>query len=696
MRSRSSRNASGANDEKRRRTAITRGYGVSIAGSDLEERCINTIRVLAIDAVEQAKAGHPGAPMGAAPMAYVLWNQFLKHNPLNPDWADRDRFVLSAGHASMLLYSLLHLTGYDLPIDELVAFRQWGSATPGHPEAGHTPGVEVTTGPLGAGFSMAVGMAIAEAWLSARFNQPGHAVVDHYTYGICSDGDLMEGVASEAASLAGTLRLGKLIFLYDDNKVTIDGATDLTFTEDVGKRFDSYGWQVLRADGQDTRELAAVIASAQADASRPTLVIVRTRIGEGSPNKVGKSSAHGSPLGPEEAALTRAALGWGDRPPFYVPGDVHEALDARATGQATEAEWGARFAAYSAAFPELAAEWQRTHSGALPEGWQSLLPRFDIGAQVETRVASGQAINALATVAPNLVGGSADLAGSNNTIINGGGTFGVDDRNGRNFYYGVREHAMGGIMNGMARHGGLMPFGGTFLTFSDYMRPAIRLASLMQARVVYIFTHDSIGLGEDGPTHQPIEHLAALRAMPGLAVFRPADANETSAAWAAAIGGNGPAALALTRQKVPVLATPEQAMEGVAHGAYVLTESDGQPEVILIATGSEVSIAVEAKAALEAQGRRVRVVSLPCWELFSVQTESYRESVLPRAVRARVSIEAGASLGWERWTGTDGVVVGIDRFGASAPYQTLYREYGVTPERVVEAAHESLTRSGKE
>jgi len=664
-----------------------------VGGGDLEQRCVNAIRVLAIDAVEQAKSGHPGAPMGAAPMAYVLWSRFLKHNPGNPAWPDRDRFVLSAGHASMLLYGLLHLTGYALPIEQIAAFRQWGSATPGHPEAGHTPGVEVTTGPLGAGFSMAVGMAIAETWLAARFNRPGHTIVGHHTYGICSDGDLMEGVASEAASLAGTLKLGKLIFLYDDNRVTIDGATDLTFTENVGARFEAYGWQVLQASGEDLEALTAAIDAARADSSRPSLIMVRTRLGEGSPNKAGKSSAHGAPLGPEEAALTRAALGrQGNEPPFHVPGDVREAMDARSAGEAAEASWTARFAAYASEFPELAAAWKHGQSQTLPEGWQSLLPQFEPGAQVETRVASGQVINALAQTVANLIGGSADLAGSNNTMINDAPAYSAGQRDGRNLYYGVREHAMAGIMNGMARHGGVLPFGGTFLTFSDYMRPAIRLAALMQAHVIYVFTHDSIGLGEDGPTHQPIEQLAALRAMPGLRVFRPADANETSAAWAAALTSPGPSALALTRQKVTVLATPEQAMAGVARGGYVVTETGGEPDVILLGTGSEVSIAVEAKALLESEGRRVRVVSLPCWESFAEQDDAYREAILPRAVRARIAIEAGSTLGWERWTGSDGAVIGIDRFGASAPYQLIYREYGLTAEHVAAAARDCLAQ----
>ena len=666
----------------------------SSATPGIDQLCVNTIRMLAVDAVEQAKSGHPGAPMGQAPMAYTLWAQFLRHSPANPAWVDRDRFVLSAGHASMLIYGLLHLTGYDVSLDEIKAFRQWGSSTPGHPEAGHTPGVEVTTGPLGAGFSMAVGMAIAEAWLAERYNRPGYSVVDHYTYGICSDGDLMEGVASEAASLAGTLKLGKLVFLYDDNNITIDGRASLSFTEDVGQRFEAYGWQVLRAEGTNMEGIAAALREARADTSRPSLVIVKTRIAEGSPNKADTSGAHGSPLGADEARLTREALGWPLDKPFHIPGEVRESMGAaRERGSALEAEWQTRFDAYSAAHPDLAREFKRIMAGDLPEGLDGTLPRWDLGEQVETRVASGKTINALAGVLPNLIGGSADLAGSNNTLISETGPFSADERTGRNIYFGVREHAMGGILNGMAQHGGVLPFAGTFLTFSDYMRPAVRLAALMQTKVVYVYTHDSIGLGEDGPTHQPIEHLASLRAMPGMRVIRPADANETAAAWLEALRHNGPTALALTRQKVPVLTSSEQARDGVSRGAYVIREASATPDVLLLATGSEVAIACAAADELQGRGVAANVVSMASWEIFEAQDSDYRERVLPPGLRARVAIEAGASLGWHRWTGDCGEVIAIDRFGASAPYGTIYEQLGLTAEAVVAAAERSIARA---
>lgn len=663
--------------------------------SDIDTLSINTIRMLAVDAVEAAKSGHPGAPMGQAPMAYALWHRVMKHNPANPNWADRDRFVLSAGHASMLLYSLLHLTGYDLPLDQVKAFRQWDSATPGHPEANHTPGVEATTGPLGAGFSMAVGMALAERWLAAHFNRDGHAIVDHHTYGICSDGDLMEGVASEAASLAGTLGLGKLIFLYDDNNITIDGETHLSFTEDVGARFEAYGWHVEHiADGNDLAAIEAALSAARSETSRPSLIAVKTRIGEGSPNKAGKAAAHGSPLGADEVALTREALGWpGD--PFHVPGEVRESMGAaRERGAQAEAEWKARFDAYRATHPTLAAEFERAIAGQLPDGWLSALPTFAKGEQVETRVASGKTLNSLAEVLPNLIGGSADLAGSNNTMLAGAGNQSPTEPAGRNVFYGVREHAMGGVLNGMARHGGMVPYAGTFLTFSDYMRPAIRLAAIMQCDVTYVFTHDSIGLGEDGPTHQPVEHLASLRAMPGLSVLRPADANETAAAWAVALESPGPAALALTRQKAPVITTPEQALEGVRRGAYVLSDCQGEPQALLLATGSEVSIALEAQAVLTEKGVPSRVISMPSWDRFEAQPASYRESVLPPAVRVRVAVEAASSFGWHRWVGEAGEIVSVDRFGASAPYAVIYNELGITADNVVARTIAALERAG--
>jgi transketolase len=663
---------------------------------DLDTLSINTIRMLSVDAVEAAKSGHPGAPMGQAPMAYALWHRVMKHNPANPNWPDRDRFVLSAGHASMLLYSLLHLTGYDLPLEQIKAFRQWESATPGHPEASHTPGVEVTTGPLGAGFSMAVGMALAERWLAAHFNREGHAIVDHYTYGICSDGDLMEGVAAEAASLAGTLGLGKLIFFYDDNNITIDGETSLSFTEDVGQRFEAYGWHVQHvADGADLDAIESALKAARAEGSRPSLIAVKTRIGEGSPNKVGKAAAHGSPLGGDEVTLTREALGWPSNEPFHVPGEVRESMGAaRERGAKAEAEWKARFDAYRGAHPALAAEFERSIAGQLPEGWLSALPTWEKGEQVETRVASGKTLNVLAEVLPNLIGGSADLAGSNNTMLSGAGNQSAAEPAGRNVFYGVREHAMGGVLNGLARHGGIVPYGGTFLTFSDYMRPAVRLAALMQADVAYVFTHDSIGLGEDGPTHQPVEHLASLRAMPGLSVLRPADANETAAAWAVALENPGPAALALTRQKVPVITTPDQALEGVRRGAYVLSDCEGEPQALLLATGSEVSIALEAQGALAEKGIPTRVVSMPSWDRFEVQPAGYREFVLPPSVRVRVAVEAASSFGWHRWVGEAGEIVSVDRFGASAPYAVIYKEFGITAENVVARTLAALERTG--
>ncbi len=660
---------------------------------EIDQLCINTIRTLSIDAVEAAKSGHPGAPMGAAPMAYALWTRFLKHNPANPDWPDRDRFVLSAGHASMLLYSLLHLSGYDLDMDEIRRFRQWESKTPGHPESGHTPGVEVTTGPLGAGFSMAVGLAIAERWQAARYNTNGHTVVDHYTYGICSDGDLMEGVASEAASLAGTLGLGKLIFLYDDNGITIDGGTDLAFKEDVGMRFRAYGWHVEEVDGGDVEMVTRAVDAAREDSLRPSLIIAGTRIGEGSPNKAGTAAAHGTALGEDEVQLTKDALDWPQEPAFHIPPSVQERFrQALDEGARAEAEWQERFDAFAADHPELADEFRRSHKGILPEGWAGALPRFEIGEQVETRVASGKALNALAPIIPNLIGGSADLAGSNNTLLKDEATMGATEPGGRNIHFGVREHAMGGIMNGLARHGGILPYCGTFLTFSDYMRPAIRLAAIMQAKTTFVFTHDSIGLGEDGPTHQPIEQLASLRAMPGLNLFRPADANETTASWALAFDSQGPTALALTRQKVPVIVDPETAMEGVTRGAYIVADADGEPDVILIATGSEVAIALEARDVLADEGIEARVVSMPAWDRFEAQPRDYQDQVLPPGVKARVAVEAGATFGWHRWVGSDGEVVGIDRFGASAPFKVIYEELGITPKAVAAAARSVLVR----
>jgi transketolase len=655
-----------------------------------DERCINTIRFLSVDAVEKANSGHPGAPMGAASVAYVLWDRFLRHNPKNPAWPDRDRFVLSAGHASMLLYSLLYLTGYDLSLDDLKAFRQWGSRTPGHPEHGLTPGVEATTGPLGQGFANAVGMAMAERALAARLNGPGHEIVDHNTYVLASDGDLMEGVASEAASLAGTLALGKLVVLYDDNRITIEGKTDITFTEDVGARFRAYGWQVVGpVDGLDLGAVEKAIAEARADVARPSLVACRTTLGYGSPG-ADTPGVHGAPLGEEAARAAKETLGWPEDPPFHVPDDVLEHMRlAVARGDEYESAWGEKFSAFASHHPEEAAELTARLAGELPAGWDDGLGGlFEGNGAVATRVASGKVLNALAARVPALIGGSADLAPSNNTLIDGAADFAADRYDGRNLRFGVREHAMGSILNGIALHGGFVPYGGTFLVFSDYMRPPIRLAAMSGLRVVYVFTHDSIGLGEDGPTHQPVEQLASLRAVPNLTVIRPADAAETEEAWKAALANHaGPTALALSRQKLPVLDRAGLPAPDVAQGGYVVWQAArGVPDVILIGTGSEVHIALEAGKALNAEGVNARVVSLPSWELFDRAPAEHREAVLPSSVRARVAVEAGVRTGWERYVGLDGAVVGLDRFGASAPYQTNYERLGITAGAVAEAA----------
>jgi len=623
-------------------------------------------------------------------MAYVLWTRFLRHNPANPLWPDRDRFVLSAGHGSMLLYSLLHLTGYDLPLEELMNFRQWGSRTPGHPEYGLTPGVETTTGPLGQGFANGVGMAIAEAYLAARFNRPGHKIVDHYTYAIVSDGDLMEGIASEAASLAGHLRLGKLIYLYDDNRVSIEGSTDLAFTEDRGQRFQAYGWHVQRVDGYDLEAIAAAIRAAQRD-PRPSLIMARTHLAYGSPHKQNDAKAHGAPLGEEEVRLTKENLGWPTEPPFFIP---EEALarfrQALERGHAWEAEWRARFDAYAAEYPDLAEEWRMAMAGELPPGWDAALPVFKPeDGPMATRAASGKVLNAIAPRLPTLIGGSADLAPSTKTYLEGLGDFGAEDRLGRNLHFGVREHAMGGILNGMALHGGVIPFGGTFLVFSDYMRPSIRMAAMMGLHVIYVFSHDSLWIGEDGPTHQPVEQLAALRAIPNLTVIRPADANETVVAWRVALEQrSGPVALILSRQSLPILDRTSLApAEGLVRGAYVLAEAEGgRPDLILIATGSEVHLALEAQKLLAERGVRARVVNMPSWELFDRQPESYRRAVLPPEVTARLAIEAGVSQGWHRYVGPAGDVLGIERFGASAPYKVLQEKFGFTAEDVAQRA----------
>lgn len=661
-------------------------------------RAINTIRFLSVDAVQKAKSGHPGTPMGLAPLSYLLWTNYLRYNPANPDWAGRDRFVLSCGHASMLLYSLLHLTGFDVTLDDLREFRQWGSRTPGHPEAGHTPGVEVTTGPLGQGFGNAVGMAMASRMMAQRFNRHGHEIVSHRIVALCSDGDLMEGIASEAASLAGFHRLGNLVAFYDDNRITIEGSTDLAFREDTACRFRAYGWNVLNVeDGNtDLAGLAAAIGVAFGERERPTLVIVRTSIGYGSPNKQDTAGAHGAPLGEDEVALAKERLGWPPTPAFLVPDDVLAHFrEALARGEKAEKEWRMKFAAYAAAFPALALEWERRMWGDLPEGWAEGLPTFSPEAGTSaTRSASGKVLNAIAAKVPELAGGSADLSPSTETVIKGGGEFLPDaEPGGRNVHFGVREHGMGAVLNGMARHGGVIPYGATFFIFSDYMRPSIRLAALMGCRVVYVLTHDSIGVGEDGPTHQPVEHLASLRAMPNLYVVRPADANETAAAWRMALERTtGPTALVLTRQKLPVL-PPASVFrdDGVYRGAYVVEDAgDGRPDVLLIATGSEVSVALAARRLLSEEGVPARVVSMPCWERFEEQEARYREAVLPPSVPARVSVEAGSTFGWGRYVGDLGASVGIDRFGASAPAERIFRELGITPEAVRDRAKSVL------
>ncbi|MQA88635.1 MAG: transketolase [Gemmatimonas sp.] len=656
----------------------------------LDELCINTIRTLSMDAVQRANAGHPGTPMALAPLAYLLWTNHLRHNPADPGWIDRDRFVLSAGHASMLLYSLLFLAGYDLTIEDLENFRQWESRTPGHPEYGMTPGVETTTGPLGQGIANAVGMALAEARLAALFNRPGHEIIDHFTYVICSDGDLMEGVASEAASLAGHLRLGKLICFWDDNSITIEGDTNLAFTENPLKRFDAYGWHTRHVDdGNDLDALDAAIREAQAD-PRPSMIGVRTVIGYGSPNKAGSEAAHGSPLGVEEVRLTKENLGWEWTEPFHVPDEVLEAMRRQQSrGEVLQREWSERWGRYAAEHPQAAEELTDALERRLPEGWDEEIPRFGPGDKpIATRAASGLVLNAIARRVPWLIGGSADLAGSNNTLLEGEKSFGPSDRTGRNLHFGVREHAMGSLMNGMCLHGGVRPYGGTFLIFSDYMRPAVRLSALMEQPTIFVFTHDSVGLGEDGPTHQPIEQLAALRAIPGLVDLRPADPAETAEAWRFIMQyRDGPAFLALTRQAVPHLDREQPARaEALWKGAYVLAESEGDTEVILIASGSEVALAVEARERLQADGIGTRVVSMPSWVLFERQSEGYRKKVLPDSVRARVSIEAASPMGWHRWVGERGEIIGISRFGESAPAKRIFHELGFSVDNVVARA----------
>lgn len=669
---------------------------MKMSDHDLDRLAIDTIRMLSADAVQKANSGHPGTPMALAPLGYLLWTRFLKHNPKDPYWPDRDRFVLSAGHASMLLYSLLHLTGYDLSLEEIKRFRQWGSKTPGHPEQGHTPGVETTTGPLGQGFANGVGMAIAERFLAAHFNRPGHAIVDHRTYIVASDGDMMEGIASEAASLAGNLGLGKLICFYDDNRITIEGKTELAFREAVKARFEAYGWHVVgdEHDGNDLKDLSEAIEAAQAQTERPSLIIVRTHIGFGSPNKQDSASAHGEPLGEEELRLTKQNLGWPAEPDFHIPeASLQVYRKAIEKGERVEAEWQKRFNAYAAAYPGLAEAWRGAMNGKLPEGWDAEIREYRPKGPMATRQAFGEVLNRVAPKLVNLVGGSADLAPSNNTYQKGFASLSAGNAGGRNIHFGVREHAMGGALNGMALHGGLIPYGGTFLIFSDYMRGSVRLAGLMNLPVIYIFTHDSIGLGEDGPTHQPIEHLAALRAIPNMTVIRPADAAETAVAWRLAVARReGPVALVLTRQKLPVLDRSRYAAADLTEkGAYIVTETKGRrPELILIATGSEVHPALQAADVLEAGGTAIRVVSMPSWELFERQPAEYRAAVLPHDVKARVSIEAASTFGWERYVGWEGAMIGLDRFGASAPGEVVLRELGFTADNIVAHAKRVL------
>jgi len=659
--------------------------------SSVDQLAVNALRALSIDAIEKANSGHPGLPLGAAPMAYVLWTRHLKFDPNAPDWADRDRFVLSAGHGSMLLYSLLHLAGFDLPIGELESFRQWGSKTPGHPEFRHTPGVEATTGPLGQGVSNAVGMALAERFLAHRFNAGEHAVVDHMTYALCGDGDLMEGVAYEAASLAGHLGLGRLCVLYDANDVTLDGELAMHFSEDVTKRFESMGWHVQTvADGDDDLDaIDAAIRGARAETAKPSLIVVKTTIGFGAPNKSGKSDAHGAPLGADELSATKAALGW-DAQPFEVPDDARGPFAAAAKrGADARAAWERTRSAHAKAQPELAEQFAQALAGELPARWDSGLPAFEAGAKVATRSASGKVLAALAQNVPWLFGGDADLSGSTKTALSGEDDFDGRTGAGRNVRYGVREHAMGAIANGIAYHGGARTFTATFFVFADYMRPAIRLAAMNHLPVTYVFTHDSIGVGEDGPTHQPVEHLASLRPVPGLQVIRPGDATETAEAWQVALATKDkPTALVLTRQNLPVLDRSAKGghadAAGLRHGAYVLRDAgDGAPRAILIATGSEVALALAAQNELTKQGIATRVVSMPSWELFEAQDQAYRDQVLPPEITARVSIEAGATFGWEHWIGAKGAAIGIDRFGASAPGGRIFEELGFTPENVV-------------
>ncbi|HET8864512.1 MAG TPA: transketolase [Gracilimonas sp.] len=659
--------------------------------SKLDELCVNTIRTLSIDAVEKANSGHPGMPMGMADVAYVLWSNFLKHNPKNPNWVDRDRFILSAGHGSMLIYSLLHLTGYDLSLEEIKNFRQMGSKTPGHPEYGMTPGVETTTGPLGQGFGTGVGMAMAEHFLAAKFNKGDQKIVDHYTYAIVSDGDLMEGISHESASMAGHMGLGKLIYLYDSNSISIEGSTDLAFTEDVVKRFEAYNWHVVEIDGHDHDAINSAIEEARSITTKPSVIVCKTHIGFGSPNKQGSESSHGSPLGEDEIKLTKEAYGWDPDKKFHIPDEaLNKFRQAVTKGEEAEKEWNEQLADYERSNAEAAESFKKWMNREISSEFESSLPVFDEDKKgMASRAASGKVINAIKDIVPNLFGGSADLGGSTKTDIEGSGSYIVDKPTGRTIHFGVREHGMGAAVNGMALHGGMIPYGATFFVFTDYMRPAIRLAALMKVPSIFVLTHDSIGLGEDGPTHQPVEHLASLRAMPNITILRPGDANETSYAWKAAIENTtGPTLLVLTRQNLPTQArTGNNGASLVQKGGYVFADSDKEtPDAILIGTGSELQFAIEAKAELANKGVDARVVSMPSWELFEKQDAAYKESVLPSSVTNRVSIEAGSTFGWERYVGPNGKAIGLNTFGESGPYEELYEHFGITTEAVVKAA----------
>ncbi|MGB2963417.1 MAG: transketolase [Anaerolineales bacterium] len=666
-------------------------------GKSLEHQAINTIRFLSADAIQGANSGHPGLPMGTAAIAYTLWTRHLRHNPANPQWPDRDRFILSGGHGSMLLYSLLHLTGYDVSLDDIKNFRQWGSITPGHPEYGITPGVETTTGPLGQGFANGIGFAIAEAHLSAVYNQPEFPIINHHTYGIVTDGDLMEGITAEAASLAGHLQLGKVIYLYDDNRISIDGSTELTFTEDRGARFEAYGWQVLHVeDGNDTSAIDTAITKAKGD-PRPSLIICRTHIGYGLPTKQDTAAAHGSPPGDEELDGAKKALDWPVEPRFFIPAEVLEFYrNSLKEGLKTERGWNDLFSAYEKKYPNQAAELKRRISGELAKKWEEALPTFEGDPKgIATRAASGKVINALSAVVPELIGGSADLAPSTKTWIDGSKDFQAGQYQGKNFHFGVREHGMGAIVNGLAIYGGIIPYGGTFLVFSDYMRPAIRISALSHIPSIWVFTHDSIGVGEDGPTHQPVEHFAALRAIPNLVVLRPGDANEVAQAWAFALRHReGPTVLALSRQSIPVLdRSAYSPAEGLQQGAYILKDyGDKDPDLILMASGSEVDLIVKAGEKLAGDGINLRLISFPSWELFRGQDDSYRNKILPPGISARLAVEAGVSQGWHEWVGDQGKILAVDRFGASAPAGRIYSEFGLTVEAVINNAMELLRK----